>query len=249
MIQRAKLRPDKQMINVKNLRKTYGDVVAVDDVSFEAKKGDIVGFIGPNGAGKTTTLRMLACFTRPDSGWATIGGFDVVTQPVEVRRLLGYVSEKCPFYGEMTPRWLLKFVCDIRGINGSQYKPEIERVAAISSLQGVMDRRIETLSKGFQRRLGVAYSLLGDPPLLLLDEPLSGLDPNQKKEIVEMIKLMSADKCFIVSTHVMEELETLCNRVILINKGRVVADSTPQNFKAKGQGNMEAFFRKLTKEP
>jgi ABC-2 type transport system ATP-binding protein len=216
------------MINVKNLRKTYGEVVAVDDVSFEAKKGDIVGFIGPNGAGKTTTLRMLSCFIEPDSGSATVGGFDTRTQPVEVRRALGYVSEKCPFYGEMTPRWFLQFVCDVRGINGSSYKPEIARVAAISSLQSVMDRRIETLSKGFQRRLGLAQSLLGDPPILILDEP------------------MSADKCFIISTHVMEELETICNRAILISKGKIVADSTPQDFKEKGQGKIDAFFRKVT---
>ncbi|HTZ40902.1 MAG TPA: ABC transporter ATP-binding protein [Syntrophales bacterium] len=236
------------MINVKNLRKTYGEVVAVDDLSFEAAKGDILGFIGPNGAGKTTTLRMLACFVRPDSGSGTVGGFDISSQPVEVRRSLGYVSEKCPFYGEMTPRWFLKFVCDVRGINGNRLKPEIDRVAGISSLQEVMDRRIETLSKGFQRRLGLAHALLDDPPILLLDEPLSGLDPNQKQEIVEVIKLMAADKCFIISTHVMEELETLCNRVILINKGRNIADSTPQDFKALGQGTIDAYFRKLTRE-
>jgi len=240
------LRPDKSMINVKNLRKTYGDVVALDDISFEAKKGDVVGFIGPNGAGKTTTLRILSCFIEPDSGSASVGGFDIRTQPVEVRRVLGYVSEKCPFYGEMTPRWFLKFVCDIRGINGTRYRSEIDRVAAISSLQGVMDRRIETLSKGFQRRLGLAQSLLGDPPVLILDEPLSGLDPNQKQEIVELIRFMAADKCFILSTHVMEELETLCNRAILISKGRIVADSTPQDFKEKGHGKIDAFFRRAT---
>ena len=161
------------MIDVKNLRKTYGSVVAVDDISFEAKKGDILGFIGPNGAGKTTTLRILSCFIEPDSGAASVAGFDIRRRPVEVRRALGYVSEKCPFYGEMTPRWFLKFVCDVRGINGARFKAEIDRVAAIGSLQGVMDRRIETLSKGFQRRLGLAQSLLGDPPVLILDEPLS----------------------------------------------------------------------------
>jgi ABC-2 type transport system ATP-binding protein len=236
------------MINVKNLRKTYGEVVAVDDVSFEAKKGDIVGFIGPNGAGKTTTLRMLSCFIEPDSGSATVGGFDIRTQPVEVQRCLGYVPEKSPFYGEMTPRWFLKFVCDVRGINGNRYKPEIERVATISSLQGVMDRRIETLSKGFQRRLGLAQSLLGDPPILILDEPLAGLDPNQKQEMAELIGLLAADKCFILSTHVMEELETICNRAILINRGRIAADSTPDDFKEKGQGRIDTFFRQATSE-
>ena len=246
MNHRAELQPDKIMITVKNLRKTYGEVVAVDDVSFEAKKGDIVGFIGPNGAGKTTTLRMLSCFIEPDSGSATIGGFDTRTQPVEVRRALGYVSEKCPFYGEMTPRWFLQFVCNVRGINGSRYKPEIDRVAAISSLQSVMDRRIETLSKGFQRRLGLAQSLLGDPAILILDEPMSGLDPNQKQEIIELIRFMAADKCFIISTHVMEELETICNRAILISKGKIVADSTPQDFKQRGQGKIDTFFRKVT---
>jgi ABC-2 type transport system ATP-binding protein len=136
------------MINVNNLRKTYGDVVAVDDVSFEAKKGDVLGFIGPNGAGKTTTLRMLSCFIGPDSGSATVGGFDIVAQPVEVRRCMGYVPEKSPFYGEMTPRWFLKFVCDVRGINGTTYRSEIERVAAISSLQGVMGRRTTPFQKG-----------------------------------------------------------------------------------------------------
>jgi ABC-2 type transport system ATP-binding protein len=236
------------MINVKNLRKAFGEIVAVDDVSFEAGKGDIVGFIGPNGAGKTTTLRMLSCFIAPDSGSATVGGFDVRTRPVEVQRCLGYVPEKSPFYGEMTPRWFLKFVCDVRGINGNRYEPEIERVAAISSLQSVMDRRIETLSKGFQRRLGLAQSLLGDPPVLILDEPMAGLDPNQKQEIIELIRFMAADKCFIISTHVMEELETICNRGILINRGRIVADSTPADFKEKGQGRIDTFFRRATSE-
>jgi len=128
------VQPDISMINVNNLRKTYGDLVALDSVSFEAKKGDILGLIGPNGAGKTTTLRILSCFIHPDSGSATVGGFDILTQPVEVRRCLGYVPEKSPFYGEMTPRWFLKFVCDVRGINGSTYRSEIERVAAASSL-------------------------------------------------------------------------------------------------------------------
>ena len=180
------------------------------------------------------------------NGSATVEGFDLRAQPVEVRRALGYVPEKCPFYGEMTPRWFLQFVCDVRGINGNSYKPEIERVAAISSLQGVMDRRIETLSKGFQRRLGLAQSLLGDPPILILDEPMSGLDPNQKQEIIELIRFMAADKCFIISTHVMEELETICNRAILISKGNIVADSTPQDFKEKGHGKIDAFFRKVT---
>jgi ABC-2 type transport system ATP-binding protein len=236
------------MINVKNLRKTYGDVVAVDDVSFEAKKGDVLGFIGPNGAGKTTTLRMLSCFIGPDSGSATVGGFDIVAQPVEVRRCMGYVPEKSPFYGEMTPRWFLKFVCDVRGINGTTYRSEIERVAAISSLQGVMGRRIDTLSKGFQRRLGLAQSLLGDPPILILDEPMAGLDPNQKQEVAAVIRLLAADKCFIISTHVMEELETICNRAILINKGRIVADSTPADFKKRGQGSIDAFFHQATSE-
>ena len=236
------------MINVKNLRKTYGDLVAVDDVSFEAKKGDVLGFIGPNGAGKTTTLRMLSCFIGPDSGSATVGGFDIVAQPVEVRRCLGYVPEKSPFYGEMTPRWFLKFVCDVRGINGTTYRSEIERVAAISSLQGVMGRRIDTLSKGFQRRLGLAQSLLGDPPILILDEPMAGLDPNQKQEVAAVIRLLAADKCFIISTHVMEELETICNRAILINKGRIVADSTPSDFKKKGQGSIDTFFHQATSE-
>jgi ABC-2 type transport system ATP-binding protein len=146
----------------------------------------------------------------------------------------------------MTPQWFLQFVCDVRGINGNRYKPEIARVAAISSLQSVMDRRIETLSKGFQRRLGLAQSLLGDPPILILDEPMSGLDPNQKQEIIELILFMAADKCFIISTHVMEELETICNRAILISKGKIVADSTPQDFKEKGQGKIDAFFRKVT---
>jgi ABC-2 type transport system ATP-binding protein len=242
------VQPDIFMITVKNLRKTYGDVVAVDDVSFEAKKGDVLGFIGPNGAGKTTTLRVLSCFIEPDSGSATVGGFDIRTQPVEVRRCLGYVPEKSPFYGEMTPRWFLKFVCDVRGINGSTYRSEIERVAAISSLQGVMERRIDTLSKGFQRRLGLAQSLLGDPPILILDEPMAGLDPNQKQEVAAVIRLLAANKCFIISTHVMEELEAICNRAILINKGRIVADSTPSDFKKRGQGSIDAFFHQATSE-
>jgi ABC-2 type transport system ATP-binding protein len=242
------VQPDIPMIHVNNLRKTYGDLVALDDVSFEAKKGDILGLIGPNGAGKTTTLRILSCFIQPDSGSATIGGFDIVAQPVEVRRCLGYVPEKSPFYGEMTPRWFLKFVCDVRGINGSTYRSEIERVASASSLDSVMDRRIETLSKGYQRRLGLAQSLLGDPPILILDEPMAGLDPNQKQEMAELIGLLAADKCFMISTHVMEELETICNRAILISRGRIVADSTPADFKNKGQGRIDTFFRQATSE-
>ncbi|MBW2559842.1 MAG: ATP-binding cassette domain-containing protein [Deltaproteobacteria bacterium] len=235
------------MIQVNNLRKTFGPIVAVDDVSFQIKKGDVLGFIGPNGAGKTTAMRMLACLIKPDSGNAKINGADILEDSLAVRRSIGYLPENTPLYGEMTTASFLNFICDIRQIERDKRKAEIERVMTVCSLHSVHHQTIETLSKGYRKRVGLAAALVDNPPVLILDEPTDGLDPNQKRVVRTMIISMAKDKAIIVSTHILEELEAICNRAVVVDRGRIIADSTPAEFKEQGNGRIDEYFEKITR--
>jgi ABC-2 type transport system ATP-binding protein len=215
------------MIRAESLTKQYGTLTAVDNISFTVQPGEVLGFLGPNGAGKTTTMRMIAGFVPPTAGRAEICGYSVEDQPAAAKRCLGYLPEGAPSYGEMTPREFLYFIARVRGLAGEQRKARLEDVISRLHLGRVLDQRIETLSKGFRRRVGLAQAILHDPPVLILDEPTDGLDPNQKHEVRELINAMAKDKIIVISTHILEEVEAVCSRAIIISGGRIVADETP----------------------
>jgi ABC-2 type transport system ATP-binding protein len=236
------------MIEVKNLRRTFGPIVAVDNISFQVEKGEVLGFLGPNGAGKSTAMRMLACFLAPDSGTATVFGKDIIKNPVAVRQSIGYLAENAPAYGEMTVASFLSFICDARNIKGSERKKALDRIVKMCSIESVYHQTIDTLSKGYCRRVGLAQALIHDPPVLVLDEPTDGLDPNQKHEVRQLINKMAKDKCTIISTHVLEEVEAVCSRMIIIAHGKILADSTPEELKHKFNGTLDEVFRKITKK-
>jgi len=235
------------MIEVKELRRSFGPIVAVDGISFNVEKGDVLGFLGPNGAGKTTVMRILACFLAPDSGTATICGYDILRSPVQVRRSLGYLAENAPAYNEMTVGAFLNFVCDVRRITGAKRKQSLDRIVPMCAIESVYHQTIETLSKGYQRRVGLAQALIHDPDVLVLDEPTDGLDPNQKHEVRKLINEMASDKSIIVSTHILEEVEAVCSRTIIISRGRILVDSTPEKLKQKYHCSLDEVFRKITK--
>jgi len=235
------------MISVKQLRRTFGPIVAVDGISFEVAKGEVLGFLGPNGAGKTTAMRMLACFLAPDSGTATVCGHDIIQDPVAVRQSIGYLAEEAPAYNEMTVGSFLNFVCDARRIRGKARKQALDRVVPMCAIESVYHQTIDTLSKGYRRRAGLAQALIHDPQVLILDEPTDGLDPNQKHEVRQLINEMAGDKCIIISTHILEEVEEVCNRVIIIARGEIMVDSTPAELKEKYKCSLDEAFRKITK--
>jgi ABC-2 type transport system ATP-binding protein len=237
------------MIEVKALVKTYGHKRAVDGVSFTVRRGDILGFLGPNGAGKSTTMKMITGFLRPDSGRATVDGIDVSEDPVAVKSKLGYLPESAPAYPEMTVEEFLTFVAEVRGFRTAEAKRgPVERAIALTHLAPVRKQTIETLSKGFKQRVGFAQAMLHDPGTLVLDEPTDGLDPNQKNEVRALIKNMAADKAVILSTHILEEVDAICNRVIIISQGKVVADETPEKLRARKPGaRLDEIFRDLTR--
>lgn len=232
------------MIEVKELCKNFGPIVAVDRVSFAVGKGDVLGFLGPNGAGKSTTMKMLSCFLAPDSGTASVGGFDIIKEPIKVRKVLGYLAENAPAYDEMTVESFLGFVCDVREI--SDKHDVIEKIASKCAIENVLHQTIGTLSKGYRRRVGLAQALIHDPQVLILDEPTDGLDPNQKHEVRDLIKTLAAEKCIVISTHILEEVEAVCNRIVLIANGKVLEDSTPSEMRSKHGGSLDEVFRKLT---
>ena len=236
------------MISIKNLRRSFGPIVAVDDISFDVGKGEVLGFLGPNGAGKSTTMKILACFLPPDSGTASICGYDILSEPIKVRQSIGYLAENAPAYGEMTVASFLNFICDARGICGKARKDAIDRIVTMCAINSVYHQSIETLSKGYLRRLGLAQALIHDPDVLILDEPTDGLDPNQKHEVRQLINKMAKDKCIVISTHILEEVEAICTRSIIIDKGKILADDTPQNLKEKHKCNLDEVFRKITKK-
>ena len=237
------------MIEVKGLVKTYGPKRAVDGVSFSVKRGDILGFLGPNGAGKSTTMKMITGFLRPDAGSATVDGIDVTRDPVAVKGKLGYLPESAPAYPEMTVEEFLGFIAEIRGYRDAATRAaQVDRAVQLTHLTPVRKQTIETLSKGFKQRVGFAQALLHDPAALVLDEPTDGLDPNQKNEVRTLIKGMAEAKAVILSTHILEEVEAICNRVIIISQGKVVADETPAQMRARKPGaRLDEIFRELTR--
>lgn len=236
------------MIEVKGLVKSYGAKRAVDGISFTVNRGEILGFLGPNGAGKSTTMKMLTGFIRPDAGTATVGGIDVTVDPVGVKRQLGYLPESAPAYPEMTVAEFLTFIAEIRGYRDVvEKRARVEHVLKLTHLNSVRTQTIETLSKGYKQRVGFAQALIHNPPALVLDEPTDGLDPNQKNEVRTLIKSMAAEKAVILSTHILEEVDAICTRVIIIAAGRIVADETPAALRARQPGaRLDEIFRTLT---
>lgn len=236
------------MIEVKGLVKTFGSKRAVSGVSFRVNRGDVLGFLGPNGAGKSTTMKMLTGFLRPDAGTATVEGVDVTQDPVAVKTRLGYLPESAPAYPEMTVEEFLAFIAEVRGFRAAAERDEkVDRAITLTHLTSVRNQSIETLSKGYKQRVGFAQALLHDPPALVLDEPTDGLDPNQKTEVRTLIKSMAATKAVILSTHILEEVEAICTRVIIISQGKIVADETPAQLRARQPGaKLDEIFRNLT---
>ena len=222
------------MIKTEHLCKRYDSLVAVDDVSFEVRPGEVLGFLGPNGAGKTTTMRMLAGFVTPTSGKASICGHDVEQDPIAAKICLGYLPEGAPAYGEMSVKSFLEFIADLRGLTGARRARLGEAVERLE-LSEVLNQTVETLSKGFRRRVGLAQAIMHDPPVLLLDEPTDGLDPNQKHEVRTLINEMARDKIIVISTHILEEVDAVCTRAIIIAHGRIVADDSPQGLAARSR--------------
>jgi ABC-2 type transport system ATP-binding protein len=223
------------MIEVSGLTKRYGDVVAVDNLSFRVGPGEILGFLGPNGAGKTTTMRVIAGFIAPTAGSASILGHDVVHDAIAARRALGYLPEGAPSWPEMTPRGFLDFIADIRGLSGDARRRRLDDTIGRLGLGAVLDQTIETLSKGFRRRVGLAQAILHDPPVLVLDEPTDGLDPNQKHEVRRLIHDMAPGKTIVISTHILEEVDAVCTRAIIVARGRLLADETPAALEARSR--------------
>ena len=233
------------LIEIERLTKRFGAFTAVDDVSFSVAKGEVLGFLGPNGAGKSTTMRMLAGFMTPTAGTARICGDDVVDKPVAAKRHLGYLPEGAPTYPEMTVQGFLGFCGRARGFRGSELADRVARGIELTQLAGVRLQTVETLSKGFKRRVGLAAALMHDPPVLVLDEPTDGLDPNQKHEVRNLIRAMAPEKAIVISTHILEEVSAVCTRAVIIAQGKVVADETPAALAARGP-SMDAVFRALT---
>lgn len=201
--------------------------MVVDDLRFRCEPGEVLGFLGPNGAGKSTTMKMLTGFVTPSAGRATVCGHDVETDALAARKRLGYLPEGAPSYGEMTPRAFLDFIANVRGLAGERRAARVNEIVERLHLGPVLDQSIDTLSKGFNRRVGLAQAILHDPEVLILDEPTDGLDPNQKHEVRELIRSMAADKLIIISTHILEEVEAVCSRAIIIAEGKLLADDTP----------------------
>jgi ABC-2 type transport system ATP-binding protein len=221
------------MIETKRLRKAFGPIVAVDRLTMTVEKGEVLGFLGPNGAGKSTTMKMVTGFLTPTSGRASVCGHDVGGDTLAAQRTIGYLPEGAPAYPDMTPESFLRFVARVRGLLGRDAKQRIARAAEQVQLHGVMRQPIETLSKGYKRRVGLAQAILHDPPVLILDEPTDGLDPNQKHEVRGLIRSMAGEKCVVLSTHILEEVDAVCTRAVVVARGRIVADETPAKLRAR----------------
>ncbi|HEY7991882.1 MAG TPA: ATP-binding cassette domain-containing protein [Stellaceae bacterium] len=222
-------------IEVQHLTKRFGPVTAVDDVTFSVGRGEVLGFLGPNGAGKSTTMKMITGFLAPTRGTASICGLDIIARPIEAKRHIGYLPEGAPAYPDMTPSGFLSFVARIRGFDGAEAKKRIGLAVERTTLGTVLDQPIETLSKGFKRRVGLAQALLHDPEVLILDEPTDGLDPNQKHEVRNLIGVLAPEKAIVISTHILEEVDAVCSRAIVIAGGKVLIDDTPGKFAARSR--------------
>ena len=224
------------MIKVQELTKRYARTIAVDQISFEVAKGQIVGFLGPNGAGKTTTMRMLTCFLPPSAGTATVAGFDVLEQPLEVKRRIGYLPETPPIYPEMETVEYLKFVGKLKGLSGAELQKRVNYVCERCSVADVRNKLLGKLSKGYRQRVGLAQAIVHNPDVLILDEPTAGLDPKQINETRDLIKSLAGDHTIILSTHILPEVEQTCEQVIIINKGKLVATDSVRNLQARARG-------------
>ena len=235
------------MIEIEGLVRRFGDLTAVGGISLKVSKGEVLGFLGPNGAGKSTTMKMITGFLAPSEGRITVCGHDVVEQSFESQSAIGYLPEGAPAYPDMTPTQFLHFIAQVRGLKGDDAAKAVDKAVARTGLQGVLEQRIETLSKGFKRRVGLAQAILHDPPVLIMDEPTDGLDPNQKQAVRSLIRSMSAEKAIIISTHILEEVDAVCSRAVIIDKGRIVADGTPAELLAKSPSRrLDDVFRALT---
>jgi ABC-2 type transport system ATP-binding protein len=219
------------VIKIDNLTRYYGDSPAVDNISFEIRKGEILGLLGPNGAGKTTTMRILTCYLRPTSGNITVKDFNIYDDPVEIKKLIGYLPESAPLYPDMLVYDYLKFVADLREIENSRADSRIKELADMCGINEVMHRPINELSKGYKQRVGLAHAMMNDPEILVMDEPTSGLDPNQIVEIRDIIKKIGTEKTVILSTHILSEAEATCDRIVIINRGGIVADGSTDELK------------------
>ncbi len=232
------------MIKTQNLTKHYDGLVAVDDLTFSVEPGEVLGFLGPNGAGKSTTMRMIAGFITPTAGTAGICGHDVLEEPLAAKAALGYLPEGAPSYAEMTVRGFLSFMADLRSLEGERRKSRLDYVIGRLQLEPVLEQSIETLSKGFKRRVGLAQAIVHDPPVLILDEPTDGLDPLQKHEVRALIGEIAREKTIVISTHILEEVDAVCTRAVIIAHGKLVADGTPAALKSQApSGRLEDVFR------
>src|SRR5262245_33158330 len=221
------------MITVENLTKAFGPKLAVNNISFSVERGEVLGFLGPNGAGKSTSMRMITGFIPPTDGKVTVGGYDMADNPTRAKRLIGYLPENAPAYTDMTVSGFLSFCAELRGLHGEEKKKAVHRVVEMCFLESVVDQSVDTLSKGYRHRTCFAQSIIHDPDILVLDEPTDGLDPNQKHEVRGLIKRMGEKKAIIFSTHILEEVEAACSRVIIIDRGKIVANGTPQDLKQR----------------
>ena len=236
-------------IDVRRLDRRFGPIHAVRDVSFTVRHGEVLGFLGPNGAGKSTTMKMITGFLEPSGGTVLVNGHDVIDEPLKVKAAIGYLPEGAPCYGEMTVQRFLAFIAEIRGLIGADAKERISRVVQLIHLEGVLGQTIETLSKGFKRRVGVAQAILHDPGVLIMDEPTDGLDPNQKHEVRSLIKEMAREKAIVISTHILEEVDAVCTRAIIIAAGRILFDGTPAELRVRcDTSDIDEAFRRLTTE-
>ncbi|HJT81311.1 MAG TPA: ATP-binding cassette domain-containing protein [Chthoniobacterales bacterium] len=223
------------MIRVQNLKKSFGNITAVDGVSFNVAKGEVLGFLGPNGAGKSTTMRMITGFIPPSAGEVWVGDFNMLEDPIPAKRLIGYLPENAPSYGDMTVSGFLQFAAELRGLRGAAKTAAVDRVVEMCFLGSVLHQSVETLSKGYRHRTCFAQSIIHDPDVLILDEPTDGLDPNQKHEVRTLIRNMGQEKAIIFSTHILEEVEAVCSRAMIIDRGRIVANGTPQELKQRSE--------------
>ena len=234
-------------IEVRGLDKRFGPIHAVRNISFSVNHGEVLGFLGPNGAGKSTTMKMITGFLEPTDGTVLVNGHDVLTDPISVKASIGYLPEGAPAYAEMTVIRFLKFIAEIRGFNGAEKQQRIDKVINQVHLDTVLDQTVDTLSKGFKRRVGVAQALLHDPDVLIMDEPTDGLDPNQKHEVRSLIKEMAENKAIVISTHILEEVDAVCSRAIIIAAGQILFDGTPAELRAQsGLNDYDDAFRTIT---
>lgn len=222
-----------ELIKTHGLIKRFGEITAVNGISLSVERGEVLGFLGPNGAGKSTTMKMITGFLPPDEGSVSVRGIDIGRDPIQAKKSIGYLPEGAPAYGDMTARSFLRFIAEIRGYDGADRDRRVDGVRERTGLAGVMDQRVETLSKGYKRRVGLAQAILHDPEVLILDEPTDGLDPNQKYHVRSLIEEMATYKAIVVSTHILEEVEAVCSRAVIIDKGRIVADGTAEDLQQR----------------